>query len=107
MAILSAKQPKDGKTENTKFHNLGKKDQSKRPAAESRSAMSSNQTRSQNGSSPTTKKKVKRAVELVKEKHRMKVVLTNIAPGPGGGRQGLPHGWTIYRGRPERQNSHH
>jgi ATP-dependent RNA helicase CshB len=80
MAILSANSLRMGK-QKYEFHNLGKKDQSN-DLLQKQIRHVVNQTRSKRVK-PNYKKKVKRAVEMVKEKHRMKVVLTNIARAGG------------------------
>lgn len=67
------------------FHNLGKKDRMGNEVLQKQIRHAVNETKSKKVK-PGYKKKVKKAVERVKEKHRKKVVLTNIAKSGGNAR---------------------
>ncbi len=64
------------------FRNLGKKDRADSEVLQKKIRHAVNQTKS-NKVKPGYKKKVRKAVDLVKFKHRRKIVLTNIAKNGG------------------------
>lgn len=68
--------------DNYQFRNLGKKDRAESEVLQKkiRHAVNENKT---SKVKPNYKKKVRRAVDLVKEKHRRKIVLTNISRSGG------------------------
>ena len=64
------------------FRNMGKKDRAESEQLQKKIRHAVNKTKS-NKVKPNYKKKVSKAVDLVKEKHRKKIVLTNIARSGG------------------------
>lgn len=64
------------------FRNMGKKDRAESEQLQKKIRHAVNKNKS-NKVKPNYKKKVSRAVDLVKEKHRKKIVLTNIAKSGG------------------------
>lgn len=67
------------------FRNLGKKDRAESEKLQKKIRHAVNKTKSSKVK-PNYKKKVSRAVDLVKEKHRKKIVLTNISKSGGNAR---------------------
>lgn len=65
-----------------KFRNLGKKDRAESEVLQKKIRHAVNETKS-NKVKPGYKKKVRRAVDIVKFKHRRKIVLTNITKAGG------------------------
>lgn len=67
------------------FRNLGKKDRAESEKLQKKIRHAVNKTKSSKVK-PNYRKKVSRAVDLVKEKHRKKIVLTNISKSGGNAR---------------------
>lgn len=78
---ISQKQLKKNKG-NYQFRNLGKKDRAENEKLQKKIRHAVNKNKS-NKVKPNYKKKVSKAVDLVKLKHRKKIVLTNISKNGG------------------------